>query len=83
MQKTKGISERIRPHELIRIIENSEIPLGEEESRLHKIKGKVEHDEPLTRDDEDFLTRLVGRAKEWQKGLKSSSDTAPEDTLPG
>jgi hypothetical protein len=83
MQKTKGISEPFRPHELIRIIEDSDIPLGEEESRLNKIKGKVEHDEPLTGDDEDFLTRLVGRAEEWQKGLQSSSDTAPEDTLPG
>jgi hypothetical protein len=83
MQKTKGISEPIRPHELIRIIEDSEIPLGEEESRLNKVKGKVEHDEQLTRDDEDFLTRLVGRAKEWQKGLKSSSDTEPEDTMSG
>lgn len=83
MQKTKGESERIRPHELIRAIEGSKIPLGEEESRLNKIKGKVEHDEPLSREDEDFLTRLVERAKEWQKGLKSSSDTEPEDTLPG
>ena len=83
MQKTKGVSERIRPHELIRAIEASKIPLGEEESRLNRIKGKVEHDEPLSREDEDFLTRLVERAKEWQKGLKSSSDTEPEDTLPG
>ena len=83
MQKTKGVSERIRPHELIRVIEGSKIPLGEEESRLNKIKGRVEHDEPLSREDEDFLTRLVERAKEWQKGLKSSSDTEPEDTLPG
>ncbi len=83
MQKTKGISERIRPHELIRIIEDSDIPLGEEESRLNKIKGKVEHDEPLTRNDKDFLTRLVGSAKEWQKGLKSSSDTEPDDTMSG
>ena len=27
MQKTNGISERIWPHELVRIIEDSEIPL--------------------------------------------------------
>ncbi len=46
MQKTKGISERIRPHLLIRIIEDSKIPLEEEESKLQKIKGKVENDEP-------------------------------------
>jgi len=83
MQKSNGMSERIRPHALIRIIEDSEIPLGEEESRLQKIKGKVEHDEQLSREDEAFLTRLVERANEWQKGLKSSSDTKPEDTLSG
>jgi hypothetical protein len=83
MQKSRGIMERIRPHKLIRIIEDSKIPLEEEESKLQKIKGKVEHDEQLSREDEVFLTRLVERANEWQKGLKSSSDTEPEDTLPG
>jgi hypothetical protein len=75
--------ERVRPHTLIRIIEDSDIPLGEEESRLHKIKEKVEHDEQLSRDDEACLTRLVERAREWQKGLKSSSETEPGDTMSG
>ena len=83
MQKSRGMSEGIRPHMLIRIIEDSKIPLEEEESKLQKIKGKVEHDEQLSREDEVFLTRLVERANEWQKGLKSSSDTEPEDTLAG
>ena len=82
MQKSKGISERIRPHMLIRIIEDSKIPL-EEESKLQKVKGKVEHDEQLSQQDEDFLIRLVERANEWQKGVRSSSNTEPEDTLPG
>jgi hypothetical protein len=83
MQKSNGMSERIRPHALIRIIEDSEIPLGEEESRLQKIKGKVEHDEQLSPEDEALLTRLVERANEWQRGLKNSSDTKPEDTMSG
>jgi hypothetical protein len=83
MQKSRAISERIRPHKLIRIIEDSKIPLEEEESKLQKVKGKVEHDEQLSREDEDFLIRLVERANEWQTGLTSSSDTEPEDTLPG
>ena len=48
MQKSGGMSERIRPHMLIRIIEDSKIPF-EEESKLQKIKGKVEHDEQLSR----------------------------------
>ena len=82
MQKSRGIMERIRPHMLIRIIEDSKIPL-EEESKLQKIKGKVEHDEQLSQQDEDFLIRVVERANEWQKGVRSSSDTEPEDTLPG
>jgi hypothetical protein len=83
MQKSKGMSERIRPHILIRIIEDSDVPLGEEESKLQNIKGKVEHDEQLSREDEAFLARLVERANEWQRGLKSSSDTKPEDTMSG
>jgi len=82
MQKSKEISERIRPHILIRIIEDSKIPL-EEETKLQKIKRKVEHDEQLSREDEVYLNRPVERANEWQKGLKSPSDTEPEDTLPG
>jgi hypothetical protein len=57
--------------------------LGEEESKLQRIKRMVEHDEPLSQEDETFLTRLVERANEWQKGLKSSSDTEPEDTMSG
>jgi len=83
MQKSKGISGKNRPHKLIRIIEDSKIPLGEEESKLHRIKGKVEHDEPLSQEDEAFLTRLVERANEWQKGLTNSSDTEPDDTMSG
>lgn len=83
MQNSKGISGKARPHKLIRIIEESKIPLGEEESKLHRIKGKVEHDEPLSQEDEAFLTRLVERANEWQKGLTNSSDTEPEDTMSG
>src|SRR5207302_11160170 len=82
MQKSRGIMERIRPHMLIRIIEDSKVPL-EEESKLQKVKGKVEHDEQLSQQDEDFLIRVVERANEWQKGVRSSSDTEPEDTLPG
>ena len=83
MQKSKGMLEKTRPHKLIRIIEDSKVPLCEEESKLQRIKRMVEHDEPLSREDETFLTRLVERANEWQKGLKSSSDTEPEDTMSG
>ena len=77
------MSVKIRPHVLIKKIEDSKIPLGEEYHKLHSIKAKVEHDEPLSRADEAFLLRLVERAGQWQKGVTSSSDTDPEDTMSG
>ena len=83
MQNSRGISGQSRPHKLIRIIEDSKVPLGEEESKLQRIKAKVEHDEVLSKEDEAILSRLVEKANEWQKGLKSSSDTEPEDTMSG
>jgi hypothetical protein len=42
MQRNKGIS---GPHMSIKIIEDSKIPLGEEEAKLNSIKGKVERDD--------------------------------------
>ena len=80
MQRNKGIS---RPHMLIKIIEDSKIPLGEEEAKLHSIKGKVERDQPLSRKDEALLARLVEKANEWQRGTKNSEDTEPADTMSG
>src|SRR5213594_899626 len=83
MQSKKGIPGKIRPHVLIKRIEDSKIPLGEEDLKLHSIKGKVERDEPLSREDETFLVKLVERADEWQKGLTNSSETEPGDTMSG
>jgi len=80
MRKSKGVS---GPHKLLKIIEDSKIPLGEEETRLHSIKGKVERDARLSRDDEAFLARLVEKANEWQRGTKSSEDTETADTMSG
>ncbi len=80
MRKSKGVS---GPHMLLRIIEDSKIPLGEEEARLRSIEGKVERDAQLSREDEAFLARLVERANEWQRGTKSSEDTETTDTMSG
>jgi len=80
MPRNKGIS---GPHMLIKIIEDSQIPLGEEEAKLRSIKGKVERDLPLSREDEALLARLVEKANEWQRGTKSSEDTEPADTMSG
>lgn len=68
---------------LIRIIEDSKIPLGEEEQRLSVIRRKVEQGKTLTGEEEAFLHRLVDKANEWERGLKSSEDTEPGDTLSG
>ncbi len=62
MQRNKGIS---GPRRSIKIIEDSKIPLGEEEAKLHSIKGKVERDLPLSRQEEALLDRLVEKANEW------------------
>ena len=83
VQSEKVTEGKIRPHVLIKRIEESKIPLGEEDHKLQSIKGKVEQDEPLSKEDEAFLIRLVERANEWQKGLTNSSDTDPEDTMSG
>src|SRR5437667_12322892 len=83
MQSKKEVSGKIRPHVLIKRIEDSKIPLGEEHRKLHSIKRKVEQDEPLSREDEPFLDRLDERPNEWQKGLTSSADTEPGDTMSG
>ena len=71
------------PRKLLKIIEDSRIPIGEEETRLHSIKGKLERDAQLSREDEAFLARLVERANEWQRGTKSSEDTETADTMSG
>jgi hypothetical protein len=80
MRKSKEVS---GPHQLLKIIEDSKIPLGEEENRLHSIKGKVERDAQLSREDVAFLAKLVERAHEWQRGTKSSEDTETADTMSG
>ncbi len=80
MRRSKGVS---GPHMLIKIVEDSKIPLGEEEANLHLIKGKVEQHVPLSKEDKAFLAGLVERANEWQRGTKSSEDTEPADTMSG
>ena len=80
VRKSKGVP---GPRKLLKIIEDSRIPLGEEETRLHSIKGKLERDAQLSREDEAFLARLVERANEWQRGTKSSEDTETADTMSG
>jgi hypothetical protein len=79
MQRNKGMS---GPHVLSKIIEDSKIPLGEEEARLHSIKGKVERDLPLSRKDEALLARLVEKANEWQRGRETQRTLNPQTLCP-
>ncbi len=61
MQKSKEISERIRPHILIRIIEDSKIPF-EEESKLQRSKERWNT-------TNNSLERMKSSSPDWSKGL--------------
>ncbi len=69
--------------ELIRIIDDSNVPLAEEEHTLSSIREKVRRGERLTGKEDEFLHQLVNKAKEWQRAVQSSADTEPEHTLSG
>jgi len=81
MQRNKGIS---GPHMFIKIIEDSKIPLGEEEAKLHSIKGKVEQDLPLSRKDKlhslDWLrTRTNGRGERKAQRMANPQTLCPNE----
>ncbi len=71
------------PQDLIRIIDDSQVPLAEEEHILSSIRVKVKQGEPLTKKEDDFLHTLIAKAKEWQRAVQSSADTELEHTLSG
>ena len=71
------------PPVLIKIIDESKIPLGEEETSFSSIKEKVKMGESLTKGEQALLRRLRDKANEWQRGLTSSADTERSDTMSG
>ncbi len=71
------------PQDLIRIIDDSQVPLAEEEHLLSSIRVKVKQGEPLTKKEDEFLHKLIDKAKEWQRAVQSSADTELEHTLSG
>ena len=81
--KDKEVLAKIPPLALVKIIDDSKIPLGEEEVHLFFIRGKVKRGEAVTKEEEAFLLGLVEKANEWQKGLTSSADTERTDTMSG
>ncbi len=71
------------PRDLINVIEDSHVPLAEEERTLSSIIEKVRRGERLTGKEDDFLRKLADKAKEWQRAVQSSADTEPEHTMSG
>lgn len=71
------------PQTLIKVIDDSTVPLAEEESKFSLIKSKVRKGVSLSKEEQVFLERLASKAREWEAGIKSSKDTDPDDTLSG
>lgn len=74
---------KISPQDLIRIIDDSHVPLAEEEQAFSLIREKVKLGQRLTEEEEDFLHLVVNKAKEWQEGIQRSAETEPEHTFAG
>ncbi len=69
--------------DLIRIIDDSHVPLAEEEQTLSSIKEKVRQGKPLTKEEDRFLRGLTNKAREWLKAVQSSADTDRDHTFAG
>jgi len=68
---------------LLHSIEESGVPIDVDDLTMSALKNKIGKGELLTHDEERLLHRLGDKAKEWRKAVRSSSETAPEDTLSG
>ncbi len=65
------------------MIEDSEVPLAEEEPVFQAIKQKHAKGESLTIEEQNLVHKLAMNAKEWEKDVESSARTEREETLPG
>jgi P2-related tail formation protein len=68
---------------LISIIEKSQVPFGESAPIFSRIKVQVDAGRELSTEDYEHLLGLVKKARDWEKAVESSSQTRPEETLPG
>jgi hypothetical protein len=68
---------------LIKVIDDSKVPLSEEESKFSLIKSKVSKGIALTDEEHLFLEKIVSKAEKWEAGVKSSKNTDPNDTMSG
>ena len=71
------------PQMLIQIIDNSKVPIAEEEGKYAQIKSKAKKGLNLTPEEQMLLERLVSKARAWDKAVSSSKETDPRDTLSG
>jgi len=68
---------------LIKAIDDSKVPIAEEETRFSMIKSKVRKGLPLTNEERDLLEKLASKAKQWEAAITSSRETDPKDTMSG
>jgi hypothetical protein len=68
---------------LLHSIDESGLPIEEDEVTISELRSKIGKGELLTREEDRLLHRLGEKAREWRKAVKSSSETEPGDTLSG
>jgi hypothetical protein len=68
---------------LLTVVEKSQVPFGESAPLFARIKAQVDAGKALSIEDYEHLLRLVEMAKDWEKAVKSSAMTEPEETLSG
>lgn len=71
------------PQMLIQIIDDSKVPIAEEEGKYAQIKSKAKKGMSLTPEELMFLEKLVSKARAWDRAVKSSKETDPRDTMSG
>lgn len=73
----------VSPAELVKRIDDSKVPLGEEETRYLAIREKVLTGKPLSAIEQNVLLVVAKKADQWERGVEDSSETDPAQTLPG
>ncbi len=68
---------------LLRMIDESGYPIGEDPAAMSALRSKVGKGELLSGEEDKLLHRVGDKAREWRKAVKSSSETEPGDTLSG
>lgn len=81
-RRPEGLGEVLQ-QDLVKIVDDSHVPLAEEEQAFSLIRDKVKRGQRLTNEESELLHRLVNKAKEWLEGIQQSAETEPEHTFAG